>query len=586
MKIINSYAKQVLVSKGIKIYHGAKRILAYPKKEKYFHIKKEKPSFITGTPFIDDLDRTEIIKEYGRLKQLGLMIVSIPIKEGWFPHQKIKFAMTELDESQDYYGKIPKDHHAEFKPYTKQVRLVGGNVSENGYGDWIELPKTFIPGKKEHYLKKYFIKQKSSEKQRIYINEIPWLVLRDGRLLCLPKTVDMPRIAIVGTTGQGKTWMMHYLIDMLHHVWGHRVIIMQDDLFQFDTWARPNNSKKDISRLNMIGMTPKPLPIVFVQPVMKYMSNLPCEKDGLTVKFSVPYKSIIRNHYYFLQKKDWQLGAGASTELPNAIQKERPSIKNFDDFEDFVRGHFNKDNFEGEEWKSMRSSILRRFTNIHNENIMDISNGIIPKLVVMVKTFEGWNKTEQFPLLALANSGVIPDFVTIDLISKDYYGIIIRWNADLVMGFQSDDLRTGTLNPIWLAYDELSNLKSLGLQSFKRLMKQGRMRGIGLLFNEQDWTKLSSERDNSIPNNTLIGITTGFQSNKELTRFAKDFGLSKSEVEMIKNLERFEVGLASKIELVVYDENGKKTKEKGFFIGRGFPPLSKHKPPMQEVQTT
>jgi hypothetical protein len=81
----------------------------------------------------------------------------------------------------------------------------------------------------------------------------------------------------------------------------------------------------------------------------------------------------------------------------------------------------------------------------------------------------------------------------------------------------------------------------------------------------------------------MCDYVVAFNSGETSDKICYDAGLSRVEINRLKNLERFEfMAYAKMTPFVIYDMDGNKRTEKGPIYARLLPPLSTHSAPMRK----
>ena len=87
------------------------------------------------------------------------------------------------------------------------------------------------------------------------------------------------------------------------------MISLNDHLGQQITWAKPNEDKNMMVYLNKINETPNPLPIVFLNPQIAGLQEVPYENTNISFKMSISFEDFCESYEYFKEgMKKWELG--------------------------------------------------------------------------------------------------------------------------------------------------------------------------------------------------------------------------------------------------------------------------------------
>lgn len=576
---INSYAKQVLKEAGLRIIQGKQEIL-HEKVPKYEFRKRALPHFFIGEEFINKVD-TKIIKDYSDIRSRGLGVSSFRFSdEGripWRKNQRVFYRIVPDDGRYKMLDGFPIDHYAQEDVANGSIRLVGPSAGPRGLSDWVVMKREQRKVKRERTMNDLLKRPKkviqdymtrvtgiAPPPNKVEIRELPFMITNNNEVVCLDQSLDEPRIGCFGTTGSGKSYAMHALMDMAYHhpLWKRRVAVINDIQSECGTWVYPNTNRGDIEVLNKVGLQPRPLPMVYLHPTLEdAYERLHAGTVGFDI--SLPYKTIINrfgdffklegSEKYFKDMKTELLGCKSKEDLYNLTSKYRDILP---------RGTINK--------------INSTLGNIFKLKIMDVSTDVPSSWTI--KDLAG--EKSYNPLTACIRAGVIPCFETQTLTSYDYFPQYYKYFVGDVFNRQNNDpdFRKNQFR-IWLYVDEVLNVaatdnKSVAETLLTRTVTEGRIRRIGTILATQNFRKLPER----IRSNIKTIIT--FNNPQEAGLIVRQYNMPSHFKKTIKELEKFEMLAYTTDYFIVYDNEGNKFKAKGPFVGRSLPPMSLHKKPL------
>ena len=218
-KFANSFARQYLEHKGIRMFNGTKQILTPV--GKLYNIRPPKTRFFIGDQFVEHGEMKNITS-FEELRDMGFVIISVKIasKERWTTGQKVKYEIRRINETGEHLNKIPKDHYVEYDPFNLALRLYGPRAGRNSVGNWFTVKKA--KNTREGAGRKKTIKGLCEDPDRLMdkqmykwmgieeapkptrIREVAFMITDSNEIVCFPNGGDMPVILITGMRGSGK----------------------------------------------------------------------------------------------------------------------------------------------------------------------------------------------------------------------------------------------------------------------------------------------------------------------------------------------------------------------------------------------
>lgn len=576
----HSYAAQLLREKNIELSQGQKRILAKPP---HYIVKKEIPGFYAGDTFVEFKEDVKFIT-YPTLRSMKFCVTGIAIKESgvkaWYSGQKRVYKIVPDDGRYTPIRQLDKDYAIQYNESEQAFRLIGKAAGVNGAGPVVYVTnpnlktrtKTYQPkdyvDKGSAIIDKYFIKNTGiPERPRfVEMKELPFMITKNNEIVCFDPELDEPRIGLFGTTGMGKSYAAHSIIDMAHHhpYWRRRVAIINDSQGENGTWCMPNEKHEDIMLLRKFGLTPKPLPIVYLHPTLEEEYEK-VHYDEVGFDISLPYAQIIDrfndffkldgSEKYFQDLKDELLRCRSKEDVVALTNANKNLLQ---------QGTINK--------------INATLGNIFQYRITDVTTGV----PAFWKVKQAGQERVYTPLTACVYAGVIPCLETQTLINYKFFPQYYKYYVKDIFDRQNNDLEFKSKQyRIWLYVDEVLNVaatdnKSVAEILLTRTVTEGRIRRIGTIVATQTFGKLPMRIRSNIK--TIIC----FNNPQEASRIVNQYNMPPHFVNVIKELKKFEMVAYTTDHFIVYGQDGSRRKERGPFIGRCFPTLSLHQKPMQK----
>lgn len=489
------YTSNTLKKRGIKIFKGGQQILDQPSTEEY---PQSSTKLQLGEHLIseDEYELTEI--SYAKLREFNIMINRI-LQNKPFTTKIETFYSLAYDASQaDDNGAIPRDHRLIYDSFTRCVRLWGPRV-KGGKTPWLSIDRPVeqpTRNKTPEYQLNKFSSSLSSrfpsgavqkKTQFMTIPEVAIGISSHGELVCLPKYDDGVRIAVVGQTGFGKTFLLHRLQDQFIEKDYAIPFCMNDVKLETETYTKTwddtkAKERKFIEKLKMIGEVSKPEPIVFLSLVSdRYDENrhliLPREYG---FSMSLPYKELMKNikafsPFYKLEKSE--------KFLQNLVERGLLDCKNFGDIEAFIDRNTQKKKQDGDLPMSSAKAILSFLRSIDRINILDISNHEDSKFLIEMP--DG-TKQANYPWIITMIAGLPTVLCTQHIVKEDYDAVFMNFVIKTIF----DERRSNPLlagKTIVIFGDELSFLlrKRESYELIDEVIRIGRADGVGMVISVQ-----------------------------------------------------------------------------------------------------
>ena len=565
----HSYAKKLLKDKGIEIYKGRKRIFTdenIPGTPPSFIVTEEKPTMKFGT-----FKKSSLIKNinYKELQELGYVINSYRKKSGSKRGKYFKEATHKIETitKKPTRGKTiklqPVEVRIEYDPPQGAIRLTGRKETE-----WVYINKKSKSKNKEKITDYNILIRKArnpylqiTKKAKPKITkEIPELIMgishNNHKLVCIPKLYDGLRMGFIGMQGEGKTIGMHSTIDQLYWHWGMPICLLNDikPTSETGTWCLRTKSHLFKENIKKIGLTPKPLPIIYLYPSMKEQTKRLYPGEGISETISLSLNEFFK-HYNDFTEGDKELQLGPSKRYLTDTKKEISKIKEAEELYNLIREN-------PETPKLSKRKIISVFKSLIGEEIFDIGTNNPSKWTIK-KDLE----TKKLPpIIALMYAGVIPS-----LISRDLSGIQFGKKTTMhssYLNYQIKEIfehkKSGEVfkdQHIAIAIDELGQLLESGaLKPVSTVVRIGRSEGINLLWAAQEYSTLPTTIKNN--NDYLIAMRVGEEL--EWKKICKNYNGDETVRKDMNNLNtrkgiRFEAYLFHKRPIITYDlDDGKR----------------------------
>lgn len=561
-----SFAKQYLSRKGIEIYAGDKRILAYNGSPSY--LIRPQNTRIEVEELIDPDVEMEIIETYPDLKRIGFCLIKKNTNFG----PKIILEEYQL-------GKVSfplmGEYKIEFDKLKKRGRLLGRDAGYYGIGDWVYLGKKSISpvlyDAKTIFENPYEVLEEAKniwapeERGRLTINipEMALIITEDLLLVCIPDTADEGTIGIVGQKGQGKSRILHRIVDITFWKWGKLGALINDSLRECGTWCLPNSTKSEIEILRRINEYPLPLPTIYLTPHTEDIENgedTVMHSDEVGFPISMPYRLIIDKFYDYFD-------LGGSTTFFSKNKESLMVCENMDEVREVLETISNK---------NVIDKIDRYLSDIFKQKILDVNTGVPSEWSVK----EGSYEMKFNPLTASVMAGLLPILVTDNILTKPYYPQYFKYFVNDIFTRQTkDNFFKKNKIKVWFFIDEVLDVssieeKTVASETLKKLVTQGRPTRIGTVLATQNYNSIEGR----VRKNIKYMFT--FANPGEASDIGKTYSLDRESIEQIKILPKFTCLAVTTEEFIVYDlKTGQRYKSRGPFVGKSLPPLSQHKTP-------
>lgn len=76
------------------------------------------------------------------------------------------------------------------------------------------------------------------------IDKIPMMIDEKGQIVCLLESKNEPTINVIGQRGMGMSCMLHRMIDYAYWKCNWKIVILNDDRSECNTWCKPWEVKK------------------------------------------------------------------------------------------------------------------------------------------------------------------------------------------------------------------------------------------------------------------------------------------------------------------------------------------------------
>lgn len=580
-----NFARDYLACQGYTIFQGHNEILIPVNPHDKYML--DRVGFWATTSEVLRPRKIFDMTTISQIENLGYGVESVPVREKYRKRQSKEYKLTRLSKRKaNFIKSLRSDHRVQMDTANEQIRLVGPNAGPNWAGDWENIKLVNPKGKhkpngffeimqqKEKVLKDFkHSLYGTKERNFIDILEIPFMVTDSGKVICIPPLRDQPRIGVWGTSGNGKTMLMHALMDRAKWNPQFKVcpIFINDTKPDTPEWCMPFTEYED--DLARYKETPKPLPMVYLHPNTKDMGRVIHEKWGIGYKLSLPFTDIITNFHKYFDFK----GSGKYFSFK---RDEFNECKTVDEIIEVFIQPFGPE--ESVPQKTSISMVRASLEAMKEFGILDIWTDVPSKWVVMK---DSKIVGEYNPLLACALTGLVPSLITTNIIEKEYFPQYFQYFSNEIFITQmEDDLFYDNGITIWVVMDEILTVcgdkgkATPASRAFERLQTEGRQRRIGTIVSTQNYSYVPFRvRTNC---NYVIAFNSAGESNK----ICSENGIKPEFVKQMHKLERFECMAYAKDEhFVVYDSEGRRTEEKGPFFGKILWPLSKHTPPGKAV---
>lgn len=506
-------------------------------------------------------------------------------------------------------------------PARKRFRLLGESVfadnrlrPDSGVGPWVkyDADKPILSYIKEHTSKIPTKRDaKAIMKRRVYgtpideqietmkIKELPVMISDEKYIVCIKQGLTIPRILIVGESGYGKSLCLSGLAGRIRYNSDDCIGWIIDPMNQFNDISLPQDYSifNDINA--RIGDEPKPMPAVQLYVACKYPLNI--THGNISIIQTLNFEEFLKKYkFYIYGIKDYDVGDTVRY-MPDYIE----DIKNVNSGEEVKQILFeripNIDKDKGKQamaykWKLTFDTILKeKFTsNMYNDfehiKIGKETYDIPVSYELEIKKPNG-STMKGHPFIMLMEAGVMAILNT-SIARRQRW--LRNYLADLMQKIVQHQINRGdNQSRMWIMGDELSLLsdETSGKKkdncdaAFQELFTQGRFNNIGFIGNTQSLLRLPVDMYKNATHLFCFFV----KDRKDRNKLMDYPGVTKETCEAIGTLQEQEmIAFKNPTETwVVYDRWGrrKEIKDRSWFRGRIFPPISHHKIPPQKKET-
>lgn len=403
-------------------------------------------------------------------------------------------------------------------------------------------------------------------------NAIPFMVSRDGEIVCIPKTKDAELIGILGSRGTGKSFTLWGLISRCYSYLEKDSVFVSNDYTSESLSCFEKQKDNDFkAQLKFIGEQAYKIPYVPIYPNNKDLvvdENVP-----YYLKYGVPFKNFVLNIEQF------NLIKGTLKYFKN-IAGSILSIKHPD--EESVSEIISNSNMP----KESKMMLINIFGFYFKEKLFDLEQGTIglvdfklglpccgPKMYGTYDLISGLSYARYVPVL-----------MTYSLMGKKY---LYNYYANILKSiFENQEKGYAKKKNIVMHIftDEISRLTQRDKETecteiLNEVAVRGRPLRIGFVYTTQHPSLLPRE----IKTNTKYAICLR-NDKKEIEKVSETFRFTKKDIENIVNLKKREVLAVTRDEyfLFINPKEGTIQKGDGIVIGKLLPPLCNTTPPISE----
>jgi len=408
------------------------------------------------------------------------------------------------------------------------------------------------------------------------INDIPVMITKTGKLLCIPIVDETRHIGITGKSGSGKSLLENTIMGFEHWISGIPMIQIND--MQQETFEQSIPCFNPIfmaiqKRINMIQFG---LPMVYVYPSTK--TTRIEEKSLPFIKMSIPLREIIDKLEYFYKLEGTRKYYMSRIEDFAECNTQQEILELVDEILPMTEKNA----------RMMNIKLKAIFKEIFQDNILNITSPDAPDtLEAHFKENSNDVIYTNYTLLTLMRIGLIPSLQTYDIRNYDFFSAFICFIIDSIYTEKYDDEAFFKNTKISMYAGEIDKLfkgnngelvkKSLGLVG-----TNGRMAKIGLRWNTQDYEAVPS----TIRDNTKYLFCFSKSNSKEVKVIEKDFSIPSYLLDEILKLKSepkeglFECVALTTENFVLYNmETGEKEYTREAQIGQIIPPMAHHRIP-------
>jgi hypothetical protein len=403
--------------------------------------------------------------------------------------------------------------------------------------------------------------------QKIMIQDIPLMITSTGKLLCIPKTMEVKHIGSVGMSGAGKSVIQNLLLTWDYWLCGRDCLILND--FQTETFEWSRKAKEQLFFHKKINAQPCPSPIVYIFPSTETLKIQERLKLFPNLKMTLPLKDVIKNleDYHSLDKSKVYVtnlmeklaDCNSMMEIQEIIEEEIPKKHNM-----------------------MKFKIINIFQSLFKSQILNVT---VPEAPAFLEYYDKrGNKYYNTTVQTLLRAGLIPSIQTSDLKNHDFFSAFMSFIVDTLYNNQYEDdyfknriisLFVDEIDKLWKDKKNGDLIKiQLGLVG-----TNGRACRIGLRWSTQNYNAVPEQ----IKGNTKYLTIAKLKDDKEVNDICKDFDIPKEmrkdALHLRKEPEKgiFEIIALTTEKFILYDlTDGRKEYTTEVHRGYLIPPLASH----------
>lgn len=586
--------RQFAFEKQVRAFRGVTELFPKPEQDASFDFSPVRTIF-TVSPSIGQVTR---IHTLNALKKLGYTVVSVEIKNSWFPGQRVEYKLTplrpgilnQLDKLPTISSSGQGRAHVELDS-TGRIRLVGRNAGPSMYGPWVQTKQKpsvitasrsldmadFLNNRNDIIRDALQERSKNiNETENIEIpdDEIPIMITEENELLCIKLEKDVFHVGGVGSTGTGKTLSIHSLIDRIFWRTENKVAILNDSVNQCFTWRKPCTTPAWESVLARYNETPRGLPVAVFVPNHKNITDIPFEEQ-MAFREAISWEWMVHNWRAFLDGSPWELGM--TEKYFTRFKNEFLKAYKLEDLQNFFYDKGDSKEIQ----KNSVDKINATLADMWAKEFIDRSTKIVSKW--QFKTPE--DHFEEDPFVGCLRVGFVPVLNTVNLKDQHYHPQYTKYKIDQVRHYQLS-IPTGKRKKMWLFIDEIGDIykkgneKTVAGRKLVETVTQGRNFQLGCMYTIQNYTQIDPE----IRNNTGYFFCFKMKSAEEGRSIAKNLGFDKAVGESLTSLPTGQCVLCSNDrEFVLYTPYGERYRATGAFRGEVLPPLSMHYRPGDDM---
>ena len=420
-------------------------------------------------------------------------------------------------------------------------------------------------GKGLHKINPTFLEDKDRIK-KIQLDEIPIMLSEKGEIVCIPREDEVFAAAVIGSSGKGKTLLCNRLVGSLKHQWKANVAIMNDLSEETYRWSKEMNNGT-FNRFNMeyLNQVPQASPIIYLFPNTKTLNiNKKLIPHSFFLKTVLPFVEILDNLSFYLKGVSPDFELGKSEMYVNDIKEYLSECDSPSQVKDVLEEQLP--GADGKSFKAMRIKIKTAFNSLMSEEMLDLTN---PECYSVLRHKDFVSN----PFSALMKAGLIPSFITSDLINKKYKSEVFAYYTNLIFNNNLVDFPN---EKTFLFFDELRTVcerdDDPAAKAIGNVSARGRINNVGLIYSTQFYNKIP----NSVKGAKLNYCFAFAHNNSDILReVGSDFDLDRRTKEKIKKLDTFEIVAMTNNKFICYfnDDRYEVTKP---LKGKIFFPLADH----------